>query len=73
MPKQLSFTSSNPKMGSIPSYEKGGLVIVVAAEPKNAASAPKTKSKDRDIYTADKGPPPKNPDMGSSPPPVSKK
>lgn len=58
MPKQSSFTSTNSKMGSIPKYEKGGVV---------------TKPKESNMYNAGMGQPPKNPDMMTSLTPEQRK
>lgn len=57
MPKQSSFTSTNSKMGSIPKYEKGGVV---------------TKPKESNMYHAGMDQP-KNPDMMTSLTPEQRK
>lgn len=57
MPKQSSFTSTNSKMGSIPKYEKGGLV---------------KKPKESNMYHAGMDQP-KNPDMMTSLTPEQRK
>lgn len=62
--KPFTITSTNAKMGgaAIRSYEKGGMV-----------TKPTPDQRDRNIYTAEMGDPPMNPDMMTALTPAQRK